>query len=243
MITQLTADIDWLHECHPVDDRHIHSSAYVVHAPDGTILVDTGDLHYRDAILKQIETATDGAGLDGLFISKSHLPHAANVRAITEAWPDVEIVFPGGIHNVHGFPEVTQWPHHATTEWFGREFSTTRGPLIDIDHTTWLYDHAEEVFFTIDGFCYYHSPGDCARRSDELSNPFGAGDIQALYEDILLWLQYCNPEKVIAGTHEVLENREISYIAPGHGNPIHRDDLDEYLSTLEEAIRTIAPSA
>lgn len=242
MITQLTQDIDWIHECHDVDGRHIHSSTYVIHAAEGDLLVDTGDLHYQDQVLLQIDQVTDGSGIDGLFVSKSHLPHAANVSAISDRWPEVEVVFPGGIHNVHGFPAVTQWPHQGTNEWFGREFETTRGPLIDLDHTTWLFDRDARVFFTIDGCCSYHADHECDLLSNERSRPFELSDIQDFYRDILVWLQYSNPDKVLAGMDAVFKNKDIDYVAPGHGNPIYRDDLSSYMDILDEAIRDLAES-
>ncbi len=239
MITELTPEIDWIHECHDVGDRHVHSAAYVIDTGSEHLLVDTGDLHYQDEIVTQIRDSTGGSGIDAAFVSKSHLPHSGNVRRIFDEWPEADLIFPGGIPEIHGFPPVEQWGHHDTRERDGRTFSTTRGPFIDIDHTTWLYDHASATLFSVDGFCFYHSPTTCSAVSRDLEG-FAVDDVESFYRDILLWLQYSDPERVISRTRDHLAEFEIEWIAPGHGNPIDGDDLPAYLDTLETAIERIA---
>lgn len=240
MITELTPDVTWIHECYPIDDgRHVHSSVYTIEHDGQHILVDTGDLPNQETMLSQIETAT-GGGVDAMFISKSHMPHSANVIEFAERWPDVELVFPGGIPNVHGFPEITQWPHHSTETLLGRTFSTTRGPLLDLPHTTWLYDHASGVFFTVDGFCYYHQAGDCAGLAGDV--PVRFRDVRDVTAAILYWLRYVDPDRVIDALDETLAAFDADWIAPCHGNPIPRDEIPAVTETVGEAIRDIAAS-
>jgi flavorubredoxin len=243
MLTPITDDVTWLHECHDVDDgRHIHSSAYVVEGDDDALLVDTGDLHYREAVIDQIETATDGAGVGTVFVSKSHMPHSANVNALKAEWPDLEVVFPGGIPNVHGFPEIVQWPAFGRQELYGRDLGTTKGALLDIDHTVWLYDFDSGVFFTIDGFCAYHDPADCAKLTPGLDAAVSVRNIREFYQDILLWIEYADPDRIMANLHELVDAYEPTYIAPGHGNPIAAEDIPRYMDNLERALRDIADS-
>jgi flavorubredoxin len=240
MITTIADEVHWIHECHDHGNGHIHVSAFVIEEDGKNILIDTGDLHYRDEIEGQIEEVTSGSGVDSMFISKSHLPHSANVSNFISTWPDADVIFPGGIPEVHGFPEVVMWPHRGTEELYGRTFSTTQGPLLDITHTTWIYDHASEIFFTIDGFCYYHKPGQCHGMSSEYKQPFTRAHIQSFYEDILLWLQYVDPDKLMSILREIQNEQSLEYIAPTHGNPIHADDIPDYMNYLDQSVRSIS---
>jgi flavorubredoxin len=243
MITRLTEDVTWIHECHDTENNnHIHSSIYLIEANDHYLLVDTGDLHYQGGVIDQITQVTDGEGLDSVFVSKSHMPHSANVTALKEKWSDLQVIFPGGINNVHGFPPVVQWPSFGTQELYGRKFDTTKGPLLDIDHCVWLYEHETGVFFTIDGYCSYHEPGTCGLLSDELDEDTSSEHIERFYRDILLWLEYADPDRVMNGIRELVNEYDPEIIAPGHGNPITSGDIPEYVDRLERAVNDIANS-
>lgn len=108
MMTDITDDMTWFHECYEVDgNRHVHTSSFLVEAGSKHVFVDTSDLPNQEPMLSQIKEETDDS-LDALYISKSHMPHSANVTSFAERWSDLKLIFPGGISNVHSFPPVTQ---------------------------------------------------------------------------------------------------------------------------------------
>lgn len=99
--------------------------------------------------------------------------------------------------------------------------------------------YASKTIFSVDGFCSYHQSGLCDVVSSALDG-FTVDNIESFYRDILLWLKYSDPERVMSRTREHLVEFDIQWVAPGHGNPIDDDDLPVYLDALETAIEWIA---
>jgi len=240
MIQTLTDDVYWIHECLTVDNRHIHSSSYLIEHDDNYLMIDTGDHHHRDAIMSQIDDVVGDAGIDAVFVSKSHIPHSANVATFKERWSEMDIIFAGGIPEVHGFPEITHWPHHGTEHLNGRTLSTLQGPVIDVDHTTWLFDHASGVLFSVDAFCHFHEPDMCSALSGSFPDGIPLSNISDFNQEMMVWMKYVDPELLNEAIDEVFEEFDVEIIAPVHGNPIVSQDIDPYLERYKASIRDIA---
>jgi len=237
---QISDGTYWIHGRYEVGrSQYIHSSVYVIKVNGEYILIDSGDLPNRDLLKSEIMDVTDSQGITSMFITKSHMPHSANVASFANEWDVDNVIFPGGLPKVQGFPRVLQWPANGCNSYSGRDFLTTQGPLIDIPHTTWLLDQETGVFFTSDGFCYYHQEENKDCLSDELGG-FRLDDVQGFYSDILLWLEYANSEKVISELEQLLGKHNVDMIAPAHGNPIVKEDIDEYVTVLSRAIENIS---
>jgi flavorubredoxin len=238
----LTEDVTWVYDSHPVDDgRQIHSSLHLIESDEGTLLINSGDHDLRDEFKARILEVTDGAGVDAIFAQESHIPNSANVSAFRREW-DADIIFPGGASPIHGFPEVEQWPQYGTETLYGRTFDLTRGPLLDLPHTTWIFDRQSGVLFSLDGFCYYHRSGEEGLFSNELPDGIRYEDVKDYYSEMLLWLKYADPDKLLANLAEVIDEYDIEFVAPAHGNPISADDLDQYMAHIRQAVTEIAES-
>lgn len=238
----LSKDVTWVYDSHTVEgDRQIHTSLYLVQTDDGILLINSGDHDLREEFRASILEVTDGAGVDAIFAQESHIPNSANVSAFRREW-DADIIFPGGASPIHGFPEVKQWPQYGTETLFGRTFDLTRGPLLDLPHTTWVFDRQSSVLFSLDGFCYYHRSGEGGKYSTELADGIRYEDVRDYYDEMLLWLKYADPDALITALQDLVDEYDIEFVAPAHGNPIPAGDLDSYMDHISEAVTEIAES-
>lgn len=241
MTVSLTHDVHWINECHTHEDgAHEHVAVYLLQDGDDYIVVDSGSFHHRRAIIDDITGVTGDSGLDAIILSHSDYPHSSNIRSFREEWSDVELVASSGAPSQQGLPEARQATIGENMDVQGRTFSFIDPPLADRSHTTWIFDHGSEILFTADGFGNVHDPGDCNSTSEELSSGIDYRDILRHHRDTLVWLRYVDPEKLRNALEEILHEYTPTWIAPIHGNPIHRDDIENYLRKLHRATEQIA---
>lgn len=249
MPVELTPDVDWINECHELDGGgdeddgrrlHLHVSVYVI---DGSVVVDSGSFHHRDEILSGIrEVADEGdGGVEALVLSHTDYPHSANVGAVAEEWDDVEIVSSAGVPTIQGLPESsTVCDVGQTAEVAGRTLAFVDPPLADRSHTMWIHDAESGVLFTADGFGNRHLPGECDLTSNDFDDGTRFDDILRHHEETLAWLRYVDVDVLRSAVESVFEEHDVEYVAPIHGNPIERDDIDDYLENLFEAASRVA---
>ncbi|MFC6837999.1 MBL fold metallo-hydrolase [Halomarina ordinaria] len=236
----LTDEVVWMNECYPHGDRHEHVSVYLVRGDDGNVLVDSGSFYHREGLRGQIEAATDGAGVDAIVLSHSDYPHSGNVSAFREAWESVELVASSGSPELQGLSDARRCRIGESLRVQGRTFSFVDPPLADRSHTTWVYDHASGVLFTADGFGSYHPAGECDRTSAEFEEGIPEARIYEFHRDNLVWLRYVDPAKLERALRAILDDYDVSVVAPIHGHPIRRADLDGYVRRLVDAAGRIA---
>lgn len=241
-VREIADGVHWIYGTHSVgEDRAIHSSLYLVEVDGHFLLINSGDFDLREAFRSEIEDITGDAGVAAIFTQESHVPNSANVSSFRQQY-DADVIFPGGAAPIHGFPDVIQWPQYGEETWHGRRFGLTRGPLLDLPHTTWIYDTESGVFFTCEGFCAYHDPTESECLSDELTNGIQYHDVKAFYDEMLLWLEYADPAKLLGELHEVLGQYDPTLIAPSHGHPIVHADIPQYVELVERAVQEVADS-
>lgn len=240
MTIELTDEVVWINECYVHDDRHEHVSAYLIQGDSGTVLIDSGSFYHREAIRTGIVDATNGAGIDAIVLSHSDYPHSGNVSEFREEWDDVELVASSGSPEIQGLSDARQCQIGESLSVQGRTFSFIDPPLADRSHTTWIYDHGSKVLFTADGFGSYHDSMNCDDTSRAFANGIPAESILEFHRNNLVWLRYVDADKLAAALDSVVESYDISYVAPIHGHPIHRTDLDGFLDKLIESTRRIA---
>jgi flavorubredoxin len=237
---RLTEDVEWISECYPVGDRHLHVSLYLVRAPNGNIVVDSGSFYHRESIESRLTDATRGQGIQALILSHSDFPHSGNIPSFREEWGDFEIVASCADAGVQGLPYARRSRIGETLDVLGREFTFLDPPLADRSHTTWIYDRGSRVMFVADGFGNYHEPGTCQQVSSELPEEGRALGILDFHAGALKWLRYVAPRKLSGKLRRLLEEHPVSFVAPIHGNPITAADLEGYLSLLEASVQEIA---
>lgn len=231
---RLTDDITWISSCHEEGDRHIHLSQYVI-SDGANVLIDAGEPD-SEGMIDAIRTATDGEDVDAVLLTHGVLPHTRNVSRVHQEWNDIDVVATSrgsperiGVDNAR--PRIV----NSTEEIAGRTFTFLDPLLTDAVVSVWIYDHAAKVLFTAEGVGHYHSPTDCESISDEMTGGIPYEHVHTFHEDKLPYLECVDPEKLRSGFEAVFDEFDIDYIAPMHGNPVARRDLEDY---LDEIIRS-----
>ncbi|QZP38290.1 MBL fold metallo-hydrolase [Halobaculum magnesiiphilum] len=240
MTVQVTPSVEWINQCYEHEGDHEHVSLYLLRAPEGTVLVDSGSFYHREEITAAVDEATDGDGPDAIVLSHSDYPHAANVSPLGGDTEDVELVASSASPAQQGLPDARKCDIGGSLTIEGREFSFIDPPLADRSHTTWIYDHGDGVLFTADGFGNYHDPGRCDSLSDDFPESTPTERIYEYHRDNLVWLRYVAPEKVDRTLDDIFASYDVNAVAPIHGNPIVGDDLDTYRERLRDSIERIA---
>ena len=236
----LVGDVEWIAECYPVEDRHLHVSLYLIRAAGGNIVVDSGSFYHRESIEARLTAATAGRGIQALILSHSDYPHSGNIPSFRAEWGDFEIVASCADAGIQGLPYARRSRIGETLEVLGRRFTFLDPPLADRSHTTWIYDRESRIMFVADGFGNYHEPGACRLLSPELEGEARTSEIHDFHRDALKWLRFVDPSKMSATLRRLFEEHPVSYVAPIHGNPIAAEDLNEYLGRLEDSVARIA---
>jgi flavorubredoxin len=235
----LSPAVTWISTCHDHGDRHEHVSVYLLDAPEGYVLVDSGSFHHREKIRRDVRAATDGAGIDAIVLSHSDYPHSANVDPLRREWENVEVVASSGAPAAQGLPESARKADiGGSLAVRGRTLRFLDPPLADRSHTTWILDPAGGTLFAADGMGSYHRPGECVATSADRSIPYAS--VLAFHRDTLPWLRYVDPETLEAVLAEMVTGESVERIAPIHGTPILAGDLDAYLEDLAAAAAEIA---
>lgn len=232
-------DVEWIHECFPEREGHLHVSVYLV---QGDILIDSGSFYHRDRIATRVRRATGGAGIRSLILSHSDYPHSGNIPALRSEWGDFEIVASCAAPDIQGLPYARRSRIGETLEVRGRPFTFLDPPLADRSHTTWVYDRSSRVMFVADGFGTLHPPGACDRFWGALPEAGRAEGVAEFHRQTLRWLEYVDPERLLVTLERMFERHPVAAVAPIHGPPIAGDDLGRYLELLGDAVRTIARS-
>jgi len=240
MTVELTRSVEWLHQCYPREDQHEHVSVYLLRAPDGFVLVDTGSFYHRAGVESAVETATGGGGLDAIVLSHSDYPHAGNISPLGAGTDEVELVASSGTPEQQGLPDARKVTIGEETTVQGRRLSLIDPPLADRSHTTWIYEHGDGVLFTADGFGAYHEPGRCDEVSTAYEDGISASAIRAFHRDNLVWLRYVDTEKLRTAIEDIFGTYDVKAVAPVHGPPVVGDDVEPYRERLYAAAAKIA---
>lgn len=242
MTRRLTDDVHWLAHCHPDGDRHMHMSEYLLHGPEGTVLVDSGSSHYRESIVDEVNRLTDGAGPDVVVLTHSTLPHTENVPAFEAEWGEIETVAATG-----RFPEIVGLPNarprqlNQPVEFAGRPFTCVHPLLTDVTVSQWVYDHESGVLFTAEAFGHYHAPGTCEQTSEEMAGGIPAAYVDQFYLDKLPFVDFLDRERLGDAFEVLFDVLDVSYVAPIHGNPVAGEDVAAYVDDVLRALD--APAA
>ena len=240
MSVELTPSVDWLHQCYPHEENHEHVSVYLLRAPDGFVLVDSGSVYHRGGVKAAVDDATGGAGVDAIVLSHSDYPHSGNISALGAGTDSVELVASSGNPEQQGLPDARKVTIGDETTVQGRRLSFIDPPLADRSHTTWIYEHADGVLFTADGFGAYHDPGRCDHTSSDYADGVPSEAVYSYHRDNLVWLRYVDPAKLRVALDDIFKTYDVSAVAPVHGPPVVGDDVDPYLDRLHDAAARVA---
>lgn len=234
-------DTAWINECFPLETgEHMHVSVYVVDAPEGHVVVDSGSFHHRERIESRLREVTGGRGVRAVVLSHSDYPHAGNIGAFRRAWGDIDIVASSGAPEIQGLPYARRSRLGGTLEVAGRTFEFIDPPLADRSHTSWIYDRETGGLYTADGFGCYHRPGQCDWTAADFSGGIGTEALCRYHRYALSWLRYVDPDRLRSAVRDVFARRDVAFVAPVHGSPVPAAELPRFLDRFSEAVRRIA---
>lgn len=242
MSVQLSNGVHWINPCYEENSQHEHVSVYLLEGAEGNVLIDSGSYYHRDELVEEIAAIVGAGSVGALVLSHTDYPHAANVYRFQDEWGPFEIVANTPFPEFHGLPEGTYRRSDFGKEMDigGRTVSFLEPPLADRVRTVWIYDHPTSTLFTADGLGHYHGPATCDLTSDAMSGSIEFEHINEYHAENIPWFRYADPDKLRSLLQSILGQYDIEYVAPAHGNPVHRDDLDEYLDLLIKSASRIA---
>lgn len=227
--------VHWIGNCYPVHQYHMHISEYLLQGDRGTVLIDSGAEQYRESITARIRELTDGRGPDSILLTHSTLPHTENVRHLKDEWPDAQVITASSVPSIVGLPDAKPWRLNETVDVQGRRMSFLDPLLTDVVLSQWVFDHDSRILFTAEAIGNYHHPGDCTDvfvGDHSIRREY----IERYYADKLPFLWYVDSDRLTEMFSVLLDDLDVEYIAPMHGNPIHRSHMEQYLSDLCECI-------
>lgn len=244
MIEQIAPDVQWIGQCIDEGDRHMHVSQYLLEGDDGHVLIDTGSTYRREETVADIERGLDGGRIGVVLLTHSTLPHTENLRLIDERWEDVEIVAATNNPTVTGLRNYAEGVRpkvlNEAREFSGRRFSFLDPLITDVVGSNWIYDHDAGMLFTAEGLGHYHEPGECDLVSGEMEEGIAFENVHAFQRDKLPFLKFVDPAKLRQGIDAMFGNLDVETVAPIHGNPVERDDIDTYLDRVVRSTERIA---
>ena len=161
-----------------------------------------------------------------VFLTHTELPHTGNMSAIAREWPDIEFVVSSGIlpHVELPWwvkPESVKFGYPGTDEVYaGRRITFLDAILKDQPGTHWMYDSRTGTLFTADAFGYLFPETADQYLDDQLDDGIPADWLRRYHEAAFRFLKLSSGAKVVADFDRVFSNRDVSVIAPTHGNAI-----------------------
>jgi len=237
----LTPEVGWIAEAFELPDGRLqHVSVYVIRAPGGNIVIDSGSFYHRENIRNRLSAVCGDRGVQALVLSHSDYPHSANIGDFQDQWGDFEIVASCGDAAIQGLPYARQSQIGGALEVCGRTFRFLDPPLADRSHTSWIYDTVSRVLFAADGFGVLHGPGQTEFTSRDYPGGISGQAIHDFHAEALVWLRYADPGLLAETFEAMFAQNPCSWVAPIHGAPIASADLPDYLEKLNASVRRIA---
>lgn len=231
---ELTDDVTWVPHSHAENGTHVHTSMYVVDAPDGSVLVDAGAYH-DEAVRTRVDSLAPD-GISTVLLTHTSYPHTRDVPTLHES--GTRVVTAAGIPDEFGMSYGEMWKlgeaTASTATVDGRRFEFVKSPLSDHVYSLWIYDHASGVLFTSEALGNYHAPDGRTELWDE-PTAIDADRIEAFCRDRLPWMQYTDPTSIRDTLESRLEPYEVTWVAPSHGNPVSGACLSSYLEAFVSA--------
>lgn len=248
-VKRLADDVHWLAHCESDGTQHLHLSEYLLAGDDGYVLVDSGSSRFRDEIVAEVDELTAGSGPDVVVLAHQVLPHKENLPAFEAEWGSFDVVTSvprlGGLDlvaDVPGFTEIIGVSgargtvYNRPRDLGGRTITCLRPFLTDVTVSQWVYDHDASILFTAEAFGHYHRPGECALPSAEIEGGIDYDHVERFYRDKLTFLDQIDLGRMRAAFEYLLDRIDPTYVAPVHGNPVARDDIDGYLDDVIAAM-------
>lgn len=244
MTREIVPGIHWIQECGP--DRggtgehevHVPQHAYLLTGEE-TLLFDTLSPMSTDHVLAELDAVLED-GLDYLVPSHPDVPHAGNVRAVRDAYPDAELVGPryGTGHELYHLDEATLVGEGDAIDLGGLEVAFHEAAFPDAAVHVWMTEETTGTLFTVDWLGFPHLGDECDLCAEEFDREVTVDRLVNLNEFVLFWLKYVDVERTLATVDRLMETYDPAVLAPAHGNPV-REGVDDHVEKMKAATERI----
>ena len=245
MIKHVSGDIYQIGEC--VVGEHLHEDVrvYVLLNNGHPILIDCGSHLHRAAIMAELDELI-GDNIPGhIFLTHSELPHAGNLQAVVERWPEIHVITSNillkyiEIAPIMPLDQISEIQSGGPLPFSGRDLHFVNALLKDQPGSQWIYEPTHGALFTGDAFGYYHPAEICELFSDEIEAGIPEAYFREDHRVTFRFLRSTVPEKLNAVLDGVFARYDIRIIAPTHGNAI-RAAVPEHLNRLKQALAYVS---
>lgn len=244
MIRQVADDLYQIGEHVVTEHGHEAIHIYVLLNEGAPILIDCGSHLHREPIMRELTELVGDGVPSHIFLTHSELPHAGNIAAINERWPDIQVIVSNvmlpyiEVLPVIPLKNITQVTPGTVIELPTRRLEFVDALLKDQPGSQWIYDSRTKALFTGDGFGYFNSAENIAKFSDEVDGGVSAEQFTHYHQIAFRFLQWTKPHRLNPDLDKMFAGRDIDIVAPIHGSAI-RSDIGTHVSRVKQAIETV----
>lgn len=211
----------------PEQTLHVPQNAYLF-ADEESLLFDTLSPASTDVILDELDAVLGSDGLDYLVPSHPDVPHAGNVPAIREAYPDATLVAPryGNAHELYHLGDAERVGEGDSIDLGTYAVDFHEAAFPDAPIHVWMSERETKTLFPVDWLGYPHHGSETLRFPDEFDTELTVDRLVQFHGRVLFWFQYVDVEKVQAEIDRLVERFDPETVAPGHGNPIRESPTE-----------------
>ncbi len=247
MIQHITDDLYQIGE-HVQNEYGYEAILTYVMLNDGNpILIDCGSHIHRDSVMAQLNELLGDAVPEYLFLTHSELPHAGNIAAVADKWPNIKVIVSNvmlpyiEVLPVLPLEQITQVVPGTKIEFPTRTIEFVDALLKDQPGSHWIHDPRTGALFTGDGFGYFNAEADIQTLPATAAEAVTETAFAQYHKVAFRFLQWISPERLAVDLRKMFTKRNVQVIAPIHGNAI-RGDIDGHLDRMIAALGTVKAS-
>ena len=220
---------------------------YVMLNDGNPILIDCGSHIHRDSVMQQLNELLKGAVPEYLFLTHSELPHAGNITAVAEKWPEIKVIVSNvmlpyiEVLPVLPLEQITQVVPGTKIEFPTRTIEFVDALLKDQPGSHWIHDPRTGTLFTGDGFGYFNSEETIEQLAETAADGVSQTAFEQYHKIAFRFLRWIRPERLAVDLRKMFAKRSVEVIAPIHGNAI-RGDIEIHLDRLIGALTAVKQS-
>lgn len=234
--------------------EHVHNEygfeailTYVMLNEGDPILIDCGSHIHRGSVMTQLDQLLDGATPEYLFLTHSELPHAGNIAAVADKWPDIKVIVSNvmlpyiEVLPVLPLEQITQVIPGTKFEFPTRTIEFVDALLKDQPGSHWIHDPRTGTLFTGDGFGYFNNEKAINQLVETAADGVSQSAFEQYHKIAFRFLRWIRPERLAVDLRKMFAKRHVEVIAPIHGNAI-RGDIQIHLDRLIDALTAVKQS-
>jgi len=224
----------------PGQSLHVPMNAYLIRG-EQSLLYDTLAPEGTEQVINSLAELLGDDGLDYLVPSHPKAPHAGNVNAILEHYPDATLLSSdyGRGEELYYLENANRVRDGDTRDLGGFVVEFVEATFPDTAFHIWMFERNNRALFTADWMGAPHMESNCLRFADEGGIPIPPSQFVEFQARGLRWLQFCDVDRVHRAIEELMTEYEPEIIAPAHGIVI-RENVPEYTETMKSVVDQIA---